>query len=105
MTNLEAIKASDCGKYQLSDNVYLKALLDRGITSTSTYGGISEAMELATADIYKILATGTNVKEAGYEITVPERNTLLSIANSIYQRWGYPLIGATTPKVKAVQPW
>jgi len=105
MTNLEAIKASEAGKYQLSDNVYLKALTDHSIVNTATYAGRSQAFDLAVADVYIVLATGTDVKEGGYSVSIPDRKTLLNLANSIYQRWGYPIVGSPVLKVKAVYPW
>jgi hypothetical protein len=104
MTNLEAIKATVAG-YPLSDNAYIKALMDRGITSTDTYGGKGQAFELAQADLYITLATGVNISEGGYSISVSDRDNLVKIANSVYQRWGQPLYGAGVLKVKAVNPW
>lgn len=104
MTNLESLKATIAG-YPMSDNAYSKALTDRGITSGSTYAGISSAFELARADLYVTLATGVNITEGGYSISVSDRDSLLKIANSIYSRWGYPAVGGGNLRVKSVQPW
>ena len=104
MTNLEALKATIAG-YPLSDNTYSKALTDRGVSSGGTYAGISEAFELAEADLYKTLATGVNITEGGYSISVSDRDTLLKIANSIYAKWSYPTVGGGNLRVKSVQPW
>jgi len=104
MTNLEAIKATIAG-YPLSDNAYSKALTDRGVISSGTYSGISEAFELARADLYVTLATGVNISEGGYSISVSDRDSLLDIANSIYAKWSYPTMGGGNLRVKSVQPW
>ncbi len=104
MTNLEAIKATTAG-YPIADNTFTKALTDRGITSTGTYAGNSSAMELAQADVYVILATAANISEGQFSVSVNDRANLLKLANSLYQKWGYPIVGATAPKVKAVNPW
>lgn len=104
MTNLEALKSTIAG-YPLTDNTFAKALADRGITSTDTYAGNTSAMELAQADCYVVLATAANVSEGGYSVSVNDRANLLKLANSIYQKWGHPTVGATAPKVKAINPW
>ena len=104
MTNLEAIKATIAG-YPMGDNTFLKVLADRGITSTGTYVGSSQAFELAHADACVILATAANVSEGQYSVSVNDRANLLKLANSLYQKWGQPVIGQTAPKVKAVSPW
>jgi hypothetical protein len=59
MTNLEALKGKVAG-YPLEENTYLTALMDRGLDSQTDYAGKSKAFELATADVYIVLATGVN---------------------------------------------
>jgi hypothetical protein len=104
MTNLEALQSTIAG-YPLTVNTFAKALTDRGITSTDTYTGSGQAFELAQADCYVVLATGANISEGQYSVSVNDRKSLLELANSIYRKWGYPIVGATAPKVKAVNPW
>jgi hypothetical protein len=104
MTNLEALQSVVAG-YPLSTNTFIKALTDRGMTYTDTYSGRSQSMDLATADLYVVLATGANVTEGGYSINISNRDTLLKLANDLYQRWGYPSISGGVKKIKSVNPW
>ena len=104
MTNLEALQATVAG-YPLSTNSYVKALTDRSLTSTDTYAGKSQAFELATADLYVTLGTGANITEGGYSISISNRDTLLNMANSIYERYGMPTVSGGARKIKAIQPW
>ena len=104
MTNLEALQSTVSG-YQMDTNVFTRILTDRGITSTDTYTAISQAFQLATADVYIVVATMVNVSEGGFSISVNDRENLISMANSIYQRYGKPLYGKAMAKVKAINPW
>jgi hypothetical protein len=104
MTNLEALQSTVSG-YQLATNVFTRILTDRAITSTDTYIGTSQAFQLATADVYIAVATMVNVSEGGFSVSVNDRENLISMANSIYQRYGKPLYGKAMAKVKAVSPW
>jgi len=104
MTNLEALQATVAG-YPIATNTYIKALTDRGITSTATYAGGSQAFDLATADVYMVLATAVNITEGGYTISVTDKQSLMKIANGLFSKWGYPIVGDVVRKVKSVQPW
>jgi hypothetical protein len=88
MTNLEAIK----GKlsYPLSDNAFILALLDRGLTSTDTYAK-GEAFDLAYADAITILITAPNTSEGGYSVSQSDKKTLLDLPNGIYTKYGEPV--------------
>ena len=85
MTNLEAIK----GKlsYPLSDNAFIVALEDRGLTSTFTYAKGS-AFDLAYADTIITLISAPNVSEGGYSVSLSDKKALLDLANGIYKKYG-----------------
>lgn len=102
MTNLEALQAT-VPNYPLGTNTFLKVLADRDVTSTATYGGKSRAFDLATADLYVILASSPNVSEGGYSVSIPERAELRKMADGIYQKWGQS--NQSSGKIKAVTPW
>ena len=104
MTNLEALQATVAG-YPIATNTFVKALTDRGITSTDTYAGGSQAFDLATADVYVVLVSGINITEGGYQIAITDKSNLLKLANGLYSKWGYPIVGDVVRKVKSVQPW
>jgi hypothetical protein len=87
MTNLEAIQSTVAG-YPLSENTFKKALTDRGLLATDNYPGKSKAFELATADVYSILATAANISEGGFSVSVSERSNFLKMADKIYGKWG-----------------
>jgi hypothetical protein len=88
MTYLEAIK----GKlsYPLSDNAFILALTDRGLTYTDTYAK-GQAFELAYADTVITLVTSPNVSEGGYSINQSDKKTLLELANGIFTKYGEPI--------------
>ena len=87
MTNLEAIQATVAG-YPLPDNVFLKALADRGVTAAGTYSGKSQATELATADVYMVLVTSANVAEGGFQVSISDKAALRAQAEAIYNKYG-----------------
>lgn len=101
MTFLEAIK----GKlnFPLSDNSFIVALNDRGLTETATYAK-GAAFDLAYADAIMTLVTSPNVSEGGYSISITERASLLKLADAIYARNGEASHTAK-PTVKFVQRW
>lgn len=86
MTNLEAIQSTVAG-YQPSANTFNRVLTDRGISAAGTYSGKSAAFELATADIYMVLATAVSVSEGGYSISINDRATFKNMAAAIYDRY------------------
>jgi hypothetical protein len=103
MTNLEAIQAT-VGGYPLSDNVFTKALIDRGISAAGVYSGKSEGMELATADVYMVLVTAANVAEGGFQVSVTDKSNFLRMAESIYQKYGDA--AGTGPRIRSMtQRW
>lgn len=102
MTNLEAIKAKL--SYPLSDNSYILALSDRGLSSTATYASTDkQALELAQADLIYTLITVPNVTEGGYSVSISDKNYMLKLADSIYAK--YNVRPLNSPRAKFVQKW
>ena len=62
----------------------------------------SRAYELSKADIIKSVAMSPNVSEGGVSISFSDRQSMISIANEIYGRYGEALFGQTTPTVRAL---
>jgi len=84
MTNLEAIKAKL--NYPLSENAFILALQDRGLTSAGIYSSC-EAFDLAYADAITTLVTAPNVTEGGYQISLTDKTSLLNLAAGIYIKY------------------
>jgi hypothetical protein len=105
MTNLEALKGKIAG-YPLSDNTYLTALMDRGLDPQKDYAGKSKEFDLAMADVYVVLATGVNVTEGGYQLSLTDKSNFLKIANKLYEKHGEkgPL-SDDEPTITAISPW
>lgn len=85
MTNLEAIKGRL--NYPLSDNAFILALNDRGLTETATYSK-GQAFDLAYADSITMLVTSPNISEGGYSVSLADKQTLIKLANGIYSKYG-----------------
>jgi hypothetical protein len=85
MTNLEAIKAKL--NYPLSENAFILALQDRGLSTTDTYVK-SAAFDLAYADAITTLITAPNVTEGGFQVSMTDKTDLLRLANGIYIKNG-----------------
>jgi hypothetical protein len=94
MTILEAIQSTVSG-YPLSANTFNRVLIDRGLSGSDTYSGTSRAFNLAKADIYMVLATAANVSEGGFSVSINDRKTFQSMANSIYTQYGVSTTGNT----------
>ncbi len=105
MTNLEALKGKIAG-YPLDDNTYLTALLDRGLDPQSDYEGKGKEFDLAMADVYVVLATGVNVTEGGYQLSLTDKTNFLKVANMLYEKHGEkgPL-SDNEPEVTGISPW
>jgi hypothetical protein len=101
MTNLEAIRAKL--NYPLSDNAFIVALEDRGVTSDEVYAS-GQAFDLAYADTITMLVTSPNITEGGFSINMTEKATLLSLADKIYTKYGVANpIGSLKAKATFVQ--
>ena len=86
MTTIEALKASV--NYPISVDQANVALIDRGLTSTDTYAGITQEFELAKADILMMLATSANIQEGGFSISMTDKGNMIKIASQIYTKYG-----------------
>lgn len=101
MTYLEALK----GKlnFPLSDNSFILALTDRGLTESATYAKCA-AFDLAYADAIMTVITSPNVSEGGYSITLTERSNLLKLAEAMYAKHGQNT-PVSKPSAKFVNRW
>ncbi len=84
MTNLEAIKAKL--NYPLSENAFILALQDRGLTSAGIYAK-GQAFDLAYADAITTMVTVPNITEGGYQISLTDKTALLKLADGIYTKY------------------
>ena len=84
MTNLEAIKAKL--SYPLSDNSFIVALQDRGVTSAGVYVG-GESFDLAYADSINTLVTAPDKSEGGFSLSLGDKQYLLRLADGIYTKY------------------
>jgi hypothetical protein len=102
MTCLEAIKAKI--SYPLSDNAFIDALSDRGLTS-SAVKTVSDkrAIDLTYADLLYIVMASPNISEGGTSFSTSEKSSLKEIANSIYRRYGEG--SPVKPTATFVQRW
>lgn len=97
MTLLEAIKSVT--SYPVPDNTANMILVKRGLSGTSTLDATtvnSKAFELATADIYMWLVSGTNISEGGYSISITDKSNLMKLASGIYAKHGETMPGNPT---------
>lgn len=85
MTNLEAIKAKL--NYPLTENAFILALQDRGLSSAGIYAG-GESFELAYADAITTLVTVPNITEGGYQISMADKTALMDLIDGIYTKYG-----------------
>ena len=72
MTNLEALSAS-CN-YPIDTLKLQKILIDRGLNDSVDYVGLSEALELAKADLYVLLVTSANISEGDFTVSANEKS-------------------------------
>lgn len=85
MTNLEALQAML--EYE-NDNLLAKALVDRGLTSTTTYTtAYQKLVELAAADIYLILLNHPEFRE-GSKYVKYTREALLALRRGLLIKHG-----------------
>ena len=104
MTILESIKS--ISSYPISDNTANRILTKRGLSSSDVFSqsvAVSQAFELAEADIYLHLVSGANISEGGYQISLTDKSNLMKLASGIYQKWG--VIDPSAPTATFVQPW
>lgn len=101
MTYLEALQ----GKlnYPLSENSFILALKDRGLDASDIYVKCV-AFDLSYADAIMTLITAPNTSEGGFSISLSEKNTLLQLAQGIYEKNG-TVNPVPKPTAKFVQRW
>lgn len=91
MTVLDGLKGIN--EYPVKSATFQSVATKRGLTLTSeltTEIIESEAYQLATADIYVVLAYSPNVSQGGVSVSFndEQREKFLSIANRIYADFG-----------------
>lgn len=86
MTNLEALSAS-CN-YPIDTLKLQKILIDRGLSDSVDYVGLSEAFELAKADLYVLLVTSANISEGDFTVSANEKALLIDLASGIFVKYG-----------------
>ena len=95
MTVLDALKANV--SYPLSGDFFLSVATERGLSHDDEFHmGVGQTREflLAKADCLVSVASGINFTEGSLSVGVPDRDKLIRIANSIYSRFGEPLVEA-----------
>ncbi len=87
MTNLEAIKG--LVNYPLPENTFKLALVNRELTESDEYSTTNKrALELAQADLCKVIITSPNIMEADYQLSLTAKSELRKLASGIYTRHG-----------------
>lgn len=86
MTNLEALIAAT--NYPVNPSKLQKILIDREITDTDNYQGLTRNFELATADLYVLLVTSVAVSEGDFSVSDTEKASLKTLAESTYAKYG-----------------
>lgn len=67
--------------------------------------GDSGAFLLSMADCIRMVVIAPNVSEGGVSISYGDRKVMLSLANSIYSKFGEPLIQESNPTVEFMKEW
>lgn len=101
MTILEAFKSRV--KYPLDDNLLSSILIDRGVEEDDTYTkevGISKEYQLCRADLLIAQIDTPQVQDNGTSINPTDKSNFITLANSIYEKYGEPQIGQKQPTVK-----
>lgn len=83
-----------------NDNLLVKALLDRGVsTTTATYTAAhQQSVELAAADVYLALATHPDLKE-GSRFVKYSNGALMAIRRTLLKKHGQTSDTITTPGI------
>lgn len=61
---------------------------------------VSRSFELCKADVIKTVVMTPNLSEGGVSISFTDRDSMISIANSIYGKYGEPIFGQDLKTVK-----
>ena len=100
MTVREALRNSF--PFSVKDSMLDMIAISRGIVleeELDPFVATSKPFELAKADVIKAIVMTPNVSEGGVSISFSDKSSMISIANSIYGKYGEPLFGRETPTV------
>ena len=89
MTIVEALKS--LVSYPIATNTASMILLKRGLTESATFDNsvaVSQAFELAEADLYKHLVSATNISEGGFSVSLTDNGNMIKMATAIYTKYG-----------------
>lgn len=104
MTILEALRSRV--KYPLGENLLLSIMTDRELNPTEEYTkeiGTGRDFQLCRADLLVAQIDAPQVQEGGMAISLTDKSDFITIADSIYDRYGEPLIGQKPqPKIIAI---
>lgn len=97
MNILEALKSKV--SYPVKDNTLSGILIERGLSDSTEFDqtiATGKAFELAKADLYIYLVSGTNISESGYSVSLTDKSNLMKLASAIYSKYGEPNPSAIT---------
>jgi len=89
MTIVEALKS--LVSYPIATNTASRILTKRGLADADTFNStvaVSQAFELAEADLYKHLVSATNISEGGFSVSLTDKGNMIKMASSIYTKYG-----------------
>lgn len=101
MTVREALRNSF--PFSVKDSLLDVIAISRGVVLDNEFDpfvATSKPFDLARADIIKTVVMTPNISEGGVSISFSDKSDMISIANSIYGKYGEPLFGLETPTVK-----
>lgn len=101
MTIREALRNSF--PFAVSDGTLDVIAISRGLVMDDLFDSFvatNKSFDLAKADIIKNAIMTPNVSEGGVSISFSDKSDMISLANSIYGKYGEPLLGREVPTVK-----
>lgn len=101
MTIREALRSSF--PFAVSDRQLDVISISRGLVLDEFFDPFvasSKPFELCKADVIRTVVMTPNVSEGGVSISFSDKSDMIAIANSIYGKYGEPLLGRETPTVK-----
>lgn len=101
MTNKEALTAAVNFPFDESKLDYI--LIKREVTGSAVFDKdteLTDAFQLAKADLYMVLVTTPNISEGGVSISLAEKETLKKMANDIYEYYDEVATGISVPTIK-----
>jgi hypothetical protein len=92
MTTLEALKAniSDTHGVVVSENAFLKALLDEGIVTTATYSkdDYEQSIDLAIIRVYKQILGSAGFSEGNFQYSPAAKESIQKSIDILLNKWG-----------------